>query len=80
MSPRFILGEDEDLVEWLVHLHQPRFACRVAAAEDAASHPDRFDFGFACFTDFQWIDAQPDRDDLAAILDDAATFVEALSE
>lgn len=85
-TPRFILGEDADFKEWLVHLHYPRFACRVrqidedgepfTGADKEDADASIFTFDGECFTSFVWID-EPD-DDLDALLSSAADFVEAM--
>jgi len=75
MPPRFVLGEDQDLREWLVHLQSPRFACRVAEDGEGV---DGYEFESGVFTDFSWIDEEPSIEVLEAILFDAADFVEKL--
>lgn len=89
-TPRFILGEDLDRKEWLVHLRAPRFACRVRQIDEDLpvfskaenEEPDTyiFDMGEEALTDFVWIDAKPnDQTTLHRLLSDAADFVEAIT-
>jgi hypothetical protein len=88
-APRFILGEDADLAEWLVHLHWPRFACRVREIDEDGhvftaaekESPDNYVYAFdgECFTSFVWIDPQPDAAQLEPLMAAAADFVEAMS-
>lgn len=86
-SPGFVLGEDGDFNEWLVHLNRPRFACRVReddftqAEIEAADEHFIFEFGGgSAFSHFIWIDPQPPLDELNQMLQDAADFVEAMDE
>ena len=85
-TPRFILGEYADFYEWLIHLHSPRFACRVRQGEDFTeaeleSQQERFiyTFGDECLCEFIWLDAQPDDDELDSICEAAADFVDRMS-
>lgn len=88
--PSYILGEDADRREWLVHLHAPRFACRVRQLSDDLpvfsqaenERPDEviFDFGEEALCDFIWFDEPPsERHALHRILTEAADFVEMIS-
>ncbi|MBN9502865.1 MAG: hypothetical protein BGO01_20430 [Armatimonadetes bacterium 55-13] len=86
-APKWILGEDSDLKEWLVHLDKPRFACRVRqtdfteAEENAPEEFKVFEFGFAdAFSDFLWIDDQPPEEELTVLLGLGADFVESFVE
>lgn len=80
--PKWILGEDADLSECLVHLHHPRFMCRVREdqfTQAEIEHPKEFyafTFSGGMLTDFYWIDPQPSDSDLDELFEQAADFIE----
>lgn len=88
-APKWILGEDADLAEWLVHLHEPRFCCRVrSGAEFTAAQEESAEEQFIYFfdgedqslTEFVWLGAAPGEAELQALLAGAADFIEAMSD
>ena len=85
--PLFILGEDADLSEWLVHCHEPRFMTRVRdmadfTADELATSEELFIWVFneSAFTEFVWFDSQPDAEELEPILYAAADFIDQIDQ
>lgn len=89
-SPGFIVGEDADFQEWIVHLSPPRFAAKVRPvaeftdAEMADGEQNMYFFGDMheqeALVEFVWIDPQPDDADLEKLLSRAADFIEEMSD
>lgn len=89
-SPGFVIGEDADLQEWVVHLSHPRFAAKVRpVAEFTEDELEQGSANLFYFGDleeqealvgFIWMDPEPQGQELRELLERAADFIEVMSE